>query len=53
MCNGIGKHKVTRVTTYEEAAAAIREAKELPDHFIVLEAVVSPNDAAASEGVCP
>jgi TPP-dependent 2-oxoacid decarboxylase len=48
MCRRItgAKYRVLRATTRDEAAAAIAEAKALRDHFVFIECVVSPKDAA-------
>jgi len=50
MCNGTGRYKVFKATTFEEAEAAIVEAKALADHFVFLEVVVSRFDAAPAAG---
>jgi hypothetical protein len=41
---------VLRATSLEEAEAAFGEARALTDHFVFLEMVVSPKDAAPCEG---
>jgi hypothetical protein len=54
MCKNIegAKYRVIRARTVEEAEAAVAEAKELRDHFVFIEMVVSPRDAAPGERGC-
>lgn len=53
MCRHVpgGKFSAARVTTAEEFEAAILDAKDKPDHFIFIEAIVSSTDAAPGAGL--
>lgn len=55
MCRGVpdGKFKAFKVASRAEAAAALAEATSaaLADHFVFIEAVVSPHDGAPCAGL--